>query len=795
MWKNMAVPAPTAADPGARDMTTVDRVAALFDAMITHRYLPTRLRMGVLMEIHKPAKPADQAASYRPICILLTLYRLLDRVIANRTADFVENTYSLPDGANGFRTSRGARHVLFQATEHARATKATRGAHGAEPAWKRVPDPTGARPTSWHTDDEIQAGHPLGLWLQDATAAYDLADRDVILAAQWMQGMRGRMWGFNRVCMNCQEREVSVGGTRSQRFWLALGVMQGGCSSPLLFSVGDSTIPATYSATKESEPITNVTQVPLALGHRRVICHDPRTGFTITEEGGTLLLTYADDKTSFVVNNAQADRMSRVSTCTTHRTGGVNSAGKETVLTTRPEEITIRRYRIDDQGDLQPADTVPIAPINAEDKARKKLLGVRMDPHYTFGPHARVTVDNTVQALNMVTIFMHTLGAMAPAVGIRRMRDARSLTQFAAEVWAVHHRPKLRAIDTATTKAACATLGIPTAYAPRAAVLREVGFQNVQTMTIQATLQLLAELQVMHPSRGTRDAFEVSMALHRDQQAGEPAPAGTWAVAAAAAAREADMLALMDTPDVWIQRHAATTDPDGRRQRWPGRGAMDTPAVQTQWIRAARAAARAQVRQWDLRQQETAIVQHSGLVDNNYLDLHPTAKKARYLDLATTMPAATVLRVRLRIAVYPLAATVHAHSRPNLGEAAAMHCPLCGAAKETPRHTILECPHLTAVRGNLCGEVGAAIPDPAKRAQYHSMTTQVRRELAWQLLLGGEPKALGLRPHDLKAVHRATAPTLCRIMGTRERKLKTTHLPPLAQRAQWRVYPGLKDMP
>ena len=201
------------------------------------------------------------------------------------------------------------------------------------------------------------------------------------------------------------------------------------------------------------------------------------------------------------------------------------------------------------------------------------------------------------------------------------------------------------------------------------------------------------------------------------------------------------------------------------------------------------------MRQWDLRQQETAIVQHSGLVDNNYLDLHPTAKKARYLDLATTMPAATVLRVRLRIAVYPLAATVHAHSRPNLGEAAAMHCPLCGAAKETPRHTILECPHLTAVRGNLCGEVGAAIPDPAKRAQYHSMTTQVRRELAWQLLLGGEPKALGLRPHDLKAVHRATAPTLCRIMGTRERKLKTTHLPPLAQRAQWRVYPGLKDMP
>ena len=59
-----------------------------------------------LILLPKPGKPPGDPSSYRPICLLDTLGKLLERVINSRLLEYVEGEGGLADTQYGFRKGR-----------------------------------------------------------------------------------------------------------------------------------------------------------------------------------------------------------------------------------------------------------------------------------------------------------------------------------------------------------------------------------------------------------------------------------------------------------------------------------------------------------------------------------------------------------------------------------------------------------------------------------------------------------------------------------------------------------------
>ena len=66
-------------------------------------YFPDRWKIQKLVLLPKPGKPPGDPSSYRPICLLDTLGKLLERIILNRLTQCTENESGLSERQFGFR--------------------------------------------------------------------------------------------------------------------------------------------------------------------------------------------------------------------------------------------------------------------------------------------------------------------------------------------------------------------------------------------------------------------------------------------------------------------------------------------------------------------------------------------------------------------------------------------------------------------------------------------------------------------------------------------------------------------
>jgi hypothetical protein len=406
-----------------------------------------------------------------------------------------------------------------------------------------------------------------------------------------------------------------------------------------------------------------------------------------------------------------------------------------------------------------------------------------------------------VQAFAAAAAAVAGVGVMCPALGVRALYQAYSVMMHAADVWATAASGYRGELTGALRRACCRVLHIPYTRAAAAFVLAELGIIPPSVMLFTSVMTHLAECQVLPLSREMRRMFEVSLSVMQDarEEGGEAAPEGTWAVQAAGVCAVTGMTALMEQPDAWLAQHAHLPGQGAMQVVWPGRATMGEPAVQARWVRAARAAAKLQVRAWGVRQWRVEVSQHPSLA--GYHALHPTPTFALYLKLATAMPAATRLRCKLRGGLYPLAAVIrrHADSGGGGGGGAAgalpsAACPLCGAAAETAAHVVVQCPSLAAARGNLRAAMVAAAPASAALAavlaeaqqQGAAAVVEVTRVLA----LGGAPRSRvghSITPSDLLAVYRMAGKVLLRVTEERLRQLDGGAVP-AADRPHWLKY-------
>lgn len=165
---------------------------------------PSAWRHSILVPIPKPGKPRDNVASYRPIQLTSCLSKLMERMIANRLAWYIEDRSLLSRYQSAFRKGRCTTDHLIR------------------------------------LDSDVRRGflsnkYTLAVFL-DLKNAYNLTSTVALLTKLHRLGFKGRLMNFIREYLRGRTFQVSCGGL-SDVFEQENGLVQGGVLSPILFNL------------------------------------------------------------------------------------------------------------------------------------------------------------------------------------------------------------------------------------------------------------------------------------------------------------------------------------------------------------------------------------------------------------------------------------------------------------------------------------------------------------------------------------------------------------------------------
>ncbi|KAL9704079.1 hypothetical protein quinque_007597 [Culex quinquefasciatus] len=105
-------------------------IAKIFSTCVRLGYFPAAWKHAVVIGIPKPNKDATNPSNYRPISLLPTLSKLLERVILVRIDQHLENTRVIPDTQFGFKRGHSTNHQLVRLVKEVRANFARRKSAG-----------------------------------------------------------------------------------------------------------------------------------------------------------------------------------------------------------------------------------------------------------------------------------------------------------------------------------------------------------------------------------------------------------------------------------------------------------------------------------------------------------------------------------------------------------------------------------------------------------------------------------------------------------------------------------------
>ena len=187
-------------------------VAHLVNRSLSEGQVPSELKAGRIIPIHKgKGKDRTSPASYRPVCILPAVSKVLELVVKENLERHLLNTCSLPEQQYGFR--RGRSTTLAVGTAQA----------------------------SW--EDAKQRGRATAVAAFDFSSAFDTVDPSHLLARLQLLGIRGREQAWFRSYLTGGTQCVDWGEARSENRPIKFGVRQGSILGPLLFVVLLSDLP------------------------------------------------------------------------------------------------------------------------------------------------------------------------------------------------------------------------------------------------------------------------------------------------------------------------------------------------------------------------------------------------------------------------------------------------------------------------------------------------------------------------------------------------------------------------
>ena len=188
--------------------------------------IPERWKVGRVMPLLKPNKPADVAKSYRPIALLSPVAKIIERLLL---PTLVEHSH-LAEHQHGFRKGRSTTTALNLITH-----KIAMGFNRPKPPDRTV------------------------LVALDLTAAFDTVDHTVLLEDLYATEIPPAVKKWLCAYLRGRSTVVEYKGKRSKKRKMRQGVPQGGVLSPALFNLYMSKLPSpppTVSLVSYADDIT-----------------------------------------------------------------------------------------------------------------------------------------------------------------------------------------------------------------------------------------------------------------------------------------------------------------------------------------------------------------------------------------------------------------------------------------------------------------------------------------------------------------------------------------------------------
>lgn len=190
----------------------IKSIRQIVSACLKLGYFPPRWKHANVIPIHKPQKDPSNPLSYRPISLLSSLSKILERAILNRLSQFIDDKDILPNIQHGFRKNYSTLHQLHRVITHAK--------------------------------DKLETGASTGLVTLDIEKAFDRVWHDGLLAK--MIKMKAPIFLIKMIQSFLSERSFSVcvNGCKSTKRNFSFGLPQGAVLSPTLYNIYASDFPS-----------------------------------------------------------------------------------------------------------------------------------------------------------------------------------------------------------------------------------------------------------------------------------------------------------------------------------------------------------------------------------------------------------------------------------------------------------------------------------------------------------------------------------------------------------------------
>ena len=167
----------------------------IYNQSLATGIVPKQWKMGHIIPIQKPNKKAENCDSYRPICLLPTFGKLLEKVICKRVEYLIESEKRLQNTQFGFRPGRSTNDVLLLMENIIRRT---------------------------YTEKKTT-----GVVYIDLKGAFDCVWSEGLLAKLCDVGVKGNVLLWLKNYLSERKYKVRINGILSDTYEMSCGVPQG----------------------------------------------------------------------------------------------------------------------------------------------------------------------------------------------------------------------------------------------------------------------------------------------------------------------------------------------------------------------------------------------------------------------------------------------------------------------------------------------------------------------------------------------------------------------------------------
>lgn len=177
----------------------------IYNSCLNQCYFPLVWKQSKIIAIPKPGKDSSCPESYRPISLLNTLSKILEKILKEKIVNFIDDNNILPSQQFGFRAQHNTIQPLVRIKNIIKSN--------------------------------FIGGKSTAMVLLDIKAAFDSVWHDALIHKMLTIGMDMSIIKIIRSFLSSRSFKVYIGNNASKIYNISAGCPQGSCLSPILYNI------------------------------------------------------------------------------------------------------------------------------------------------------------------------------------------------------------------------------------------------------------------------------------------------------------------------------------------------------------------------------------------------------------------------------------------------------------------------------------------------------------------------------------------------------------------------------